>query len=46
MVSDNRGKTLKKLRLEIAELQGQLPRQKDGDIVRPIGKRASRLNNT
>ena len=38
MVSDNRGKTLKKLRLEIAELQGQLPRQKDGDIVRPLAR--------
>ena len=38
MVSDNRGKALKKLRLEIAELQGQLPGQKDGDIVKPLAR--------
>ena len=38
MVSDSRGRTLKKLRHEIAELQGQLPRQKDGDIVRPLAR--------
>ena len=38
MVSDERGRTLKKLRHEMAELQGQLPRQKDGDIVRPLAR--------
>ena len=38
MVSNKRGKTLKELRHEIADLRAQLPGQKDGDIVRPLAR--------